>query len=545
MIELRDLSLGYDEARPVLKRVHLTVGEGELVLVSGRTGAGKSTLLGVVTGLVPRFSGGRLSGDVLLDGRSVVRTPPRDRAHQIGYVGQDPLAGFVTDTVEEELAYGMEQLGLPGATMRRRVEETLDLLGIAELRARDLRTLSGGQQQRVAIGSVLATHPRLLVLDEPTSALDPTAAEDVLGTLARLVHDAGLSVLLAEHRLERVIPFADRIALLTGDGALVAGDPGAVLASSPVVPPIIELGRAAGWDPLPLTVRDARRRRGELDLAPPVESSSVPQPASESASTPLASARRLIVVHGRVPALREVDLTLRPGTVTAVMGRNGSGKSTLLWTLQGTVRRRSGDVRLASPAGNDCDPAALDPGQRRRLVGLVPQTAADLLYLETVADECAAADEGAGHPPGGCRSILDGLVPGVADDTHPRDLSEGQRLALALAVVLSARPRVVMLDEPTRGLDYPAKKHLAGLLRALAAEEHAVLVATHDVEFVAQVADDVVVLAEGEVVSSGPVRRVVAESPAFAPQVTKILGPPWLRVDEVLAARSGEKPVLR
>jgi energy-coupling factor transporter ATP-binding protein EcfA2 len=216
MLELRDVTVAYDGA-PVLSHVDLTIADGELVLVSGPTGSGKSTLLGVVTGLVPRFTGGSLSGDLLLDGASIIHSPPRERAHAIGYVGQDPLAGFVTDTVEEELAYGMEQLGLPPDTMRRRVEETLDLLGIAELRARDLRTLSGGQQQRVAIGAVLTMHPRLLVLDEPTSALDPTAAEDVLATLTRLVHDLGVSVLLAEHRLERVIPFVDRMALLTGD----------------------------------------------------------------------------------------------------------------------------------------------------------------------------------------------------------------------------------------------------------------------------------------------------------------------------------------
>ena len=191
MIELRGITFAYDDT-VVLREVDLTIDESELVLVSGPTGVGKSTLLGVVTGLVPRFSGGELSGDVLLDGASIVRTPPRERAHVIGYVGQDPVAGFVTDTVEEELAYGMEQLGLEPATMRRRVEETLDLLGIADLRSRALRTLSGGQQQRVAIGSVLTMHPRLLVLDEPTSALDPTAAEEVLATLTRLVHDVGV-----------------------------------------------------------------------------------------------------------------------------------------------------------------------------------------------------------------------------------------------------------------------------------------------------------------------------------------------------------------
>ena len=157
MIELRGITVGYDD-HPVLSGVDLAIDDGELLLVSGPTGVGKSTLLGVVTGLVPRFSGGTLSGDLLLDGESILRTAPRDRAHVIGYVGQDPAAGFVTDTVEEELAYGMEQLGLAPDSMRRRVEETLDLLGIAELRHRELRTLSGGQQQRVAI-CLLYTSP--------------------------------------------------------------------------------------------------------------------------------------------------------------------------------------------------------------------------------------------------------------------------------------------------------------------------------------------------------------------------------------------------
>ncbi|HEX4472499.1 MAG TPA: ATP-binding cassette domain-containing protein, partial [Nocardioides sp.] len=471
MIELRSVGFGYDET-PVLSDVDLTIDEGELVLVSGRTGVGKSTLLGVVTGLVPRFSGGTLSGDVLVDGRSVVHQPPRERAHLVGYVGQDPAAGFVTDSVEEELAYGMEQLGLPADTMRRRVEETLDLLGIAGLRSRDLRTLSGGEQQRVAIGSVLTMHPRLLVLDEPTSALDPTAAEEVLATLTRLVHDLGVSVLMAEHRLERVIPFADRMVLLTGDGGLCSGAPADLLATSPVVPPIVELARRLGWSPLPMTVREARRLARDSEVgAPPVTPA---QPARDL----VLEAEGLTVLVGATVAVREVGLGLRAGSVTALMGRNGSGKSTLLWTLQGTRSRRAGTLRVAG-----VDPAAESGARRRELVGLVPQTAADLLYLESVAEECAAAD--AGRRAGACRELLDRLVPGVPDDAHPRDLSEGQRLALVLALVLVTSPPVLLLDEPTRGLDYPAKAELAAILRALADEGHAVLVATHDVEFAA------------------------------------------------------------
>ncbi|MBG6097667.1 ABC transporter ATP-binding protein [Nocardioides luteus] len=530
MIELRGITFTPpDSSEHVLKDVDLTVEEGELLLVSGPTGSGKSTLLGVIAGLVPRFSGGALEGDLLLDGTSIIRTPPRERAGIIGYVGQDPVAGFVTDTVEEELAYGMEQLGLPPATMRRRVEETLDLLGIAELRQRSLRTLSGGQQQRVAIGSVLTTHPRVVVLDEPTSALDPTAAEDVLATITRLVHDLGTSVVLAEHRLERVVPFADRIALLVGDGSVAVDDPADILADSPVVPPLVELGRELGWSPLPLTVRDARRRARVVGF--PVDRISLgltgaetPDKSTLRQSGSGLSSSGLTVTRGRTPVLHDVSIELPAGRVTALMGRNGSGKSTLLWTLQGTQKRLTGSVDVGGK-----DPATLDPDVRRTLVGLLPQSAADLLYLETVAEECDA-----GGPR--TREILDSLVPGIPDDQHPRDLSEGQRLALALALILSADPPVVLLDEPTRGLDYAAKHALSEILRELADAGKAILVATHDVEFVAEAADDVVVLADGEVVSSGDVRSVTAESPAFAPQVSKVFGPGWLNVREIVDA---------
>ena len=558
MLELRDVTFGYgDDGPPVLHAVDLTLEEGELVLVAGRTGSGKSTLLGVLNGLVPSFTGGRLTGDVLLDGTSVLTAPPRERVHVVGYVGQDPTAGFVTDTVEEELAYGMEQLGLDPATMRRRVEETLDLLGIADLRHRDLRTLSGGQQQRVAIGSVLTMHPRLLVLDEPTSALDPTAAEEVLATLTRLVHDLGVTVVLAEHRLERVVPFADRVVLVLGGGVVRVGDPATMLEQSPVVPPIVELGRWAGWSPLPLSVRDARRHARSLTLvtspdrrhvadAPAGARRHVADAQAGAADTsqlrtlrdsvalpqgPVLEARGVTVAYGRQPALRGVDLTLVAGQVTALMGRNGSGKSTLLWTLQGTRRRAAGSVHV-----DGRDSASVDAAQRRALVGLVPQTAADLLYLESVDDECAAANRDAGAASGGARGLLDRLAPGIDGDRHPRDLSEGQRLALVLAIVLTAEPPVIALDEPTRGLDYPGKAALAAILASLAGQGRTVLVATHDVEFVALVADRVVVLAEGEVVSSGPTARVVAESPAFAPQVHKILGDGWLTVDQVREA---------
>ncbi|MFI9157349.1 ABC transporter ATP-binding protein [Kitasatospora aureofaciens] len=527
MITFEQVSVRYaDSADPVLRNVDLTVPEGELCLLVGPSGSGKSTLLGTVSGLVPHFTGGVLHGRVTVGGRDTREHRPRELADLVGTVGQDPSAQFVTDTVEDELAYGMESLGLPGDVMRRRVEETLDLLGLADLRDRALGALSGGQQQRVAIGSVLTVHPRVLVLDEPTSALDPGAAEEVLAVLQRLVHDLGTTVLMAEHRLERVVQYADQVLLLNPGAEPVLGEPAEVMAHSPVHPPVVALGRLAGWRPLPLSVRDARRKaaplRAELD-------GRAPAAAGTPDGAPIAATDRLAVRRGPVQALRGVDLALRPGEITALMGRNGAGKSTLLGSLVGLHAPTSGSVTVGGRTPHRTRPAELI-----RHVGLVPQDPRDLLYGETVAAECAAADTDAGAAPGSCRALVERLLPGVADATHPRDLSEGQRLTLALAVVLTARPPLLLLDEPTRGLDYAAKARLTEILRSLAAEGHAVLLATHDVELAAELAHRTLILAEGEIVADGPTAEVVVSSPAFAPQVAKVLAPgPWLTVQQV------------
>ncbi|MEV6130331.1 ATP-binding cassette domain-containing protein [Streptomyces violaceusniger] len=538
MIRFEQVSVHYDgAARPALAGVDLTVPEGELCLLVGPSGVGKSTLLGAVSGLVPHFTGGTLRGRVTVAGRDTRTHKPRELADVVGTVGQDPLAHFVTDTVEDELAYGMESLGIAPDTMRRRVEETLDLLGLAELRDRPIATLSGGQRQRVAIGSVLTTHPRVLVLDEPTSALDPAAAEEVLAVLQRLVHDLGTTVLMAEHRLERVAQYADQMILLPSPGAApLAGPPAELLPVSPVQPPVVALGGLAGWpSPMPLSVRDARRKAGPLRerLASLTPRAVADPPPGE----PVGEVARLSVRHGRGEALRGVDLSVRPGETVALMGRNGAGKSTLLASLVGLHEPASGSVRVGP---GRVVPHRTRPAELLRQVGLVPQEPRDLLYADTVAAECAAADQDAGAVPGTCRELVGRLLPEVADTAHPRDLSEGQRLALALAVILTARPPLLLLDEPTRGLDYAAKARLVEVVRGLAADGHAIVLATHDVELAAELAHRVVILAEGEVVADGPTAEVVVSSPAFAPQVAKVLAPlPWLTVPQVRQALEG------
>ena len=534
MIVFDDVSVAYDEnAGPVISGANFVLEEGELTLVVGPTGSGKSTLLRCINGLVPHFSGGTLRGRVVVDGRDTRTHRPRDLADVVGFVLQDPASSFVTDTVEEELAYGMEALGVDATAMRRRVEETLDLLGLAEVRSRPLRSLSGGQQQRVAIGAVLASGPRILVLDEPTSALDPVAAEDVLASLHRLVHDLGLTVVVAEHRLERVIHHADRVLLIQDGHVSNPLEPAEAMVTSTIFPPVIGLGRHLGWSPLPLSVRDARRRAQPLRA-------SLPDRAPERTPTPTSgevacSVDRLVVRRGGELVLRGIELDVRAGDVVAVMGRNGAGKSTLLATLVGQLTPMSGRVRLGSP-GRELDPTRARAAELVSWAGMVPQDPATILYADSVADECIAADRDFQLPGGTTRAVLERIAPGIDDDQHPRELSEGQRLSVALALILASEPRLVLLDEPTRGLDYQAKRRLVELLRELAAGGRTILLATHDVELAAEVATRVLVLADGEVVADGQAATVLAGSPAFAPQVAKILHPlHLLTVDEVVA----------
>jgi energy-coupling factor transport system ATP-binding protein len=313
---------------------------------------------------------------------------------------------------------------------------------------------------------------------------------------------------------------------------LEVGPTAAILSASPVAPPIVELARLAGWSPVPLSVRDARRLAGPLRqrISTAPYPTTPPDPGDQGDA--VGSVRRLTVRYGDVVALGDVDLEVGAGEVVAVMGRNGSGKSTLLNHLAGLRAPGSGRVRVLGTSPSDVPPRTLIS-----LVGLVPQDAGMLLYGESVADECRTADHETGLDPGTTAAVLDEVLPAVPPDRHPRDLSEGQRLALALAVVLAPRPPLLLLDEPTRGLDYPSKHRLVATLRKLAADGVCVVVATHDVELVAQVATRAVVLAEGEIVADGVAREVVCHSPVFAPQVAKVLAPePWLTVDEVRQA---------
>ncbi|MDZ4826741.1 MAG: ATP-binding cassette domain-containing protein [Actinomycetota bacterium] len=498
-----------DAAHDALSEIDLVLEAGDLALVVGASGSGKSTLLRAANGIVPHSSGGRCTGMVEVSGRSTRSHVPRQLTDVVGFVQQDPEAQFVVDHVERDIVFSLENLGRPEHEMRRRVEEVLDALAIAHLRDRAPNTLSGGERQRVAIAGALASSPSVLVLDEPTSQLDPQGADDVFAALTRLNTELGTTVVVAEHRLDRVAPLADR-AIMMADGRITDfGAPGGVLADYPGAPPVVRLGHLFGWNPRPLTVKHARAliAHTELPAAPPVV---LPAPGAA-----LVEARGLDVVLGGRPVLRAVDIDIRQGDVVALLGRNGAGKTTLLRVLAGLTDARRGSVT------------------RSGRVAYVPQDPNALLYAPTVRHELRATLRLLGRPGG--ESAIDAMLAahglGEYGDRHPRTLSGGERQRLAVAAVAIGGAEVLALDEPTRGMDGPSRAALERMLRAHTAAGGGAVLATHDVELAARVATRVVVLGAGEVVAAGEAREVLSGS-LFAPQMLRV-APPFLTYEEI------------
>jgi energy-coupling factor transport system ATP-binding protein len=515
----RDVSFGYPESADALADIRLEVDAGDVIVVVGSSGSGKSTLLRTANGLVPHASGGRLRGEVEVFGRSTRTHRPRDLADVVGFVHQDPEAQFVVDRVETDIAFVLENLAVEPAAMRRRVEEVLDAVGIAHLRDRSPATLSGGERQRAAIAGALAAAPAALVLDEPTSQLDPQGADDVLAAVARLNADLGTTVVLAEHRLERAAPLADR-ALVMDRGAIVAdGSAAAVLVDYEGAPAVTELGRLLGWDPPPLTVRDAQRLARANGGAPAVVPGAATAAATASGRV-LVGARGLRVALGGREVLGPVDIDVREGEVVALLGRNGAGKTTWLRALAGLVTPSRGSVDRGAP------------------VAYVPQDPGSLLYAATVRAEVAQTLRLLGRrDDDAVEAWMNRLDLGPLADRHPRSLSSGERQRVALAAVAVGGADVLLLDEPTRGIDARSRAALQSAVAAHAASGGAIVLATHDVELAARVATRAIVLGTGDVVADGGARDVLSGS-LFAPQVLRVL-PPFLTVEEVAAARAG------
>ena len=527
-VKFAALSYTYPNAgQMALERVSFELEAGSFVLVIGESGSGKSTLLRCFNGLVPHFTGGSISGSLSVDGLNPVTAGPSSMAQHVGMVFQDPESQFVLDRVEDEIAFALENAAIPRSEMHARVDEALQRMGIEQLRFRRISTLSGGEQQRVAIAAALVLRPHILVLDEPTSQLDPQAADEVMDALSTLNHTYGLTIVLAEHRIERVLQWAHQV-LLVQEGRVVSGALAEVLAHTELVPPVVALAKRLELTPLPLTVQEMREQLQGRFI--PAADAPMNHPAATIERKPILAINSLSAHYDERRVLDGISLSVWPGDVVALMGSNGAGKSTLLKCIVGLLKTMTGqiDVNGVSVVGRDTWDICKD-------VAYLPQNPNALLFADTVTAELEITL--ANHGQTGSKDIgvlLDHLGLRRYAQAYPRDLSVGERERVAIGAVTVTEPLLVLLDEPTRGLDYGSKRALAALLHRWKTSGIGILLVTHDVEFVAECADRVVMLADGRINSDGPTYQVLRGAAIFEPQIVQLfpeMG--WLTAGQV------------
>lgn len=506
-LELRRLSYAYPHtSAAALRTVDLDV-DGGLTLVAGPSGGGKSTLLRLSNGLVPHFHGGRISGSARSCDHDVFSTSTRQLAGHVGFVFQDPEHQAVRSTVAADVAFALENAGVAPAEMRRRVHESLDALAIGHLSRRRLTTLSGGERQRVAIAGAMVAEPRLLVVDEPLSQLDPNGVTQVVDACIRL-RQRGAAVLIAEHRLDELLPRADSVILVKGGEASAPQGAAEIAGLLPDPPQVVALGKRMDWRPTPLDVESARRQ-----LSPDSRTS---QATVRPRRATVWRFHDVSVAVGGRTILEAVDIEGGAGEVTLIMGANGSGKTTLLRALAGFLRPQQGGIERP-------------PGR----VTYLPQNPAAVLHRATIRDEVMVTlrHTGGGADPSDVLTPL-GLA-GLADSS-PHDLSSGQRQRAAVAAVTAGDAVMVLLDEPTRGMDASARRAMAALIRRLAGGGAAVVVATHDAELAAMVGDRIVHVHSGSARDAGPPAAAMAALPQLATQMARLLPGVACTVDDAV-----------
>ena len=515
-ISIRRLTYHYpDTNAPALADVDLELGDG-MTVVAGDSGSGKSSLLRVLNGLIPHFHGGRIRGEAMVRGISVLRARTRQLAREVGFVFQDPEAQFVYGTVQREVAFGPENLGLRRTEIAGRVDEALAAMEIEHLRLRSISTLSGGERQRVALASALAMRPAILAMDETTSQLDPSGADAFLDACLGLA-EAGASLVLAEHRLGRLLPVASQLVLMDQGRLQAAGAPRTLAVRLHHPPQVVELARRLGWDPLPLTLAEATLMAPRL--ARPAR-----RPAA--ASGPIAwETSGLALAHRGRTVLDGADIAGRAGEVVVLMGDNGSGKTTLLRALAGLHPPASGAVHRH-----------LSDGDR---VAYLPQDPTALLHRPSLAAEVDLTLSRTGLTAAAAEAerdlVLDQL--GLADlaARYPRDLSGGERQRAAIAAILAGGPALALLDEPTRGMDGSARQALAALVRRMRQAGAAVVLATHDSELAADLGDRIIRLAAGRARDAGPPVEALAAGRSGATQVAQLYPGGPVTVEAALA----------
>lgn len=559
IIEMKDVSFSYGASSQVaLDHVSLSVREGEFVGVIGPAGSGRSTLAAVLSGAIPHHFHGQLYGATYVQGLDTCEATLTDISSVVGSVLQDIDAQMVASVVEDEMLFGMENFGVPHDQIEQRLVQTLETVGIADLRHREIATLSGGQKQKVAIAAILAMDPRVLVLDEPTAALDPAATQLVYDTLRRINRERGVTVVVMEQKVAMLSEYCDRVMVMDAGKIVFSGAPHEVFAhgeelrrigcDSPRVTRIynrlVADGVVSTGSPC-LNVSEAeqliaRALGGRETAAAGSAKAAVVSEAALPASSPHAPAPRP-KAEGAKPAVsfedvcfsypgggasvQNLELAVYPGELVGVVGQNGAGKTTLTKLLNGLLKPSSGVVTVA---GLDTREAPVS--RIAAHLSTLFQNPDRQICRETVLDEVAFGLVLTGTPQEEARERAQRVIErfGLPAEEAPFSLSRGQRQKIALASVVVMEPEVIVLDEPTSGLDYRECMTVMETVSEMAERGSAVIMVCHDMEVVSDFAERLVVMAQGRILGRGPTRQVFGEGDLMReasiapPQVTEL-----------------------
>lgn len=520
-VELRNVTYYYpNESSPALENVSLRVDYGEFIVIAGPSGGGKSTLCKILLGLIPHLYGGRLIGEAYIDGVNVVREGVKSIVGRVGAVLQVPENQIVNIIVEEEIAFGLENILYEPEVIVKRINEVIEELGISHLRNRATYTLSGGEVQRVALASALAYKPRILILDEPLAHLDPLGVRELLSILYRLYSRDGVTIIVVEHRLTELAKYATRLVILD-KAILFDGEPKRALEYSLKlgmdVPPVVRLFKDIGVSNPPLHLEDAVKelrallKNADLNNFNNYANSKSRESGGEEAI--VVEDLWYMYSSGR-EALRGINLEVRRGDFIAIVGANGAGKTTLIKHFNGLLKPSRGRVLVFSK-----DTRKYSVAELAKHVGIVFQNPLHQFFEESALREVmfTLKSMGFGNDEGRAMSILKSLNLHSLADKSPYELSVGEQRRLAIASVLVYEPEVIVLDEPTAGIDYSLKMELLKILLSLLEKGKTVVMTTHDVEFLVHApVNKVVLMNDGEVVAQGNPREILYNAQLLA-----------------------------
>lgn len=533
-IEIENLNYSYpDIEKKALKDINLKVPQGQFVLIVGGSGSGKSTLIRSMAGLVPNFYGGEYSGNIKIDNVDIESLERRKLVQKVGMVFQDPESQLVMTDAEQEIAFGLENLELSNSIMKRRIMEVTSALSLSGYKTSFIPELSGGQKQKVALASVLAMQPEILLLDEPTSQLDPIAGEEILTMVRRLNEENGITIILTEQKLERCFHFADRIIAMDNGEIIKDCENVNTIASwsvrenKPFIPPLSKLFANINYHEIPVTVKEGRELLKNEFLLDIIEenSSDYSNVGNKYITNDSFEGKYIVDIQNLwftypngSEILKNIDLKILKNTFTVIMGENGSGKTTLLKNINRLLKPTRGHIKLL---GEDTKKSTVE--ELSAIVAYLSQDPNDYLFLPTVREEVSFTLKNLGLIDEGIvDEILNKLNIKKFENCNPRDLSSGERQRVALASVLVTKPKLLLLDEPTRGLDYQLKENLGQILLELKNEGTTILMIAHDVEFAAEYSDDIILMDNGGIVELGNKHEMLTNSTFYSPQISRL-----------------------